>query len=420
MSDHASNANPPNLSLVERADILAKAYAAIQMYFAHWQALPPDFDFEAVYHKALEAGMQAQTRFEFTLIMMELFAALQNGHSLYTDQAIQQSEAAQHLCFRVGYAEDQWFVASSDLAELPVGAVITHLNHQPIEVFFQTNRKYLSASCERAARQKFMTLRLLLPQQFPVRLEDGTLIEVRKQPISIPESKTTSRWLKKNKIGYIHIPSFDDSQFENDALQAVENFRNAKGLIIDVRGNGGGSTPDRLVKSLMDRPYQYWAESTGIHLGLFKANGVLLKLFGSQLQYEHRVFLESSQPFFQSNFMWSAALELPKDPLYTGTLVILIDSVVGSAAEDFVVTFKNNGRATLIGETTLGSTGQPYMAPFENGVWFRVSAKRAYFPNGMPFEGIGIAPDIPLAPTIADRKAGRDVVLERALETFKL
>src|SRR5688572_19509177 len=111
MSEYAHE-NPqesPNLWLVERAEILAKAYAAIHMYFGHWQALPPDFDFEATYRKALEAGMQAQTRLEFTLIMMALFAALQNGHTSYTDHAIQQSEVALPLGFRVGYAEGQWF-----------------------------------------------------------------------------------------------------------------------------------------------------------------------------------------------------------------------------------------------------------------------------------------------------------------------
>ena len=76
---------------------------------------------------------------------------------------------------------------------------------------------------------------------------------------------------------------------------------------------------------------------------------------------------------------------------------------------------KYSGRATVVGETTAGSSGQPYIYDFGNGMLFRVGTKRMYFPDGSEFEGVGIKPDIEVIPTPADIKAGRDPVLERAV-----
>ena len=50
---------------------------------------------------------------------------------------------------------------------------------------------------------------------------------------------------------------------------------------------------------------------------------------------------------------------------------------------------------------------------------FRVSAKRDSFPDGSPFEGVGIVPDIEIPVTLAALKSGKDPILEKALEAAK-
>ncbi|HEX3529182.1 MAG TPA: hypothetical protein VH988_19155 [Thermoanaerobaculia bacterium] len=47
---------------------------------------------------------------------------------------------------------------------------------------------------------------------------------------------------------------------------------------------------------------------------------------------------------------------------------------------------KESKRARILGESSYGSTGQPYMVDFGNGISFRVSTRRVYFPDGSPFE----------------------------------
>jgi carboxyl-terminal processing protease len=106
-------------------------------------------------------------------------------------------------------------------------------------------------------------------------------------------------------------------------------------------------------------------------------------------------------------------------PGYQGQLVILADHATWSAWEDFIMPFKDNGRAILIGETTGGSTGQPYGHTFENEMAFGVGTKRVYMPDGTPFEGIGHAPDVPVERRREDLITGRDPVLEKAIAIIK-
>jgi hypothetical protein len=79
-----------------------------------------------------------------------------------------------------------------------------------------------------------------------------------------------------------------------------------------------------------------------------------------------------------------------------------------------VLPFKDNGRARVVGETTGGSSGQPYILDLADGMLAFVGAKRESFPDGSRFEGVGIRPDVEVAPTVDDIRAGRDVALDAA------
>ncbi len=91
-----------------------------------------------------------------------------------------------------------------------------------------------------------------------------------------------------------------------------------------------------------------------------------------------------------------------------------------SACEDFVAAMRISHRATILGETTEGSTGQPYSVEFpELKMAFRVSTRREYYPDGSPFEGIGVRPDVDIPLTRAMLMDKEDAVLERALTIIR-
>lgn len=74
-------------------------------------------------------------------------------------------------------------------------------------------------------------------------------------------------WVKKNRdyveeltngeIAYVHIRSMNQSslqRFENE----IDQFHNRKGIIVDIRYNGGGNIDQELLDILERRPYEYW------------------------------------------------------------------------------------------------------------------------------------------------------------------
>jgi len=105
----------------------------------------------------------------------------------------------------------------------------------------------------------------------------------------------------------------------------------------------------------------------------------------------------------------------PVADAFGGRLFVLVDRFCQSACEDFVMPFKDTHRAVVIGETTAGSSGNPYREELGDGMRVAIGAMRYRFPDGRPFEGIGIEPDVVVARTVADLRSGRDAILERAL-----
>jgi C-terminal processing protease CtpA/Prc len=93
---------------------------------------------------------------------------------------------------------------------------------------------------------------------------------------------------------------------------------------------------------------------------------------------------------------------------FGGEIAILADASTGSAAEDFLAPFKENGRATVVGRTTAGLSGQPFVKDFGNDMTLIVGSKREMFADGSQFEGIGTAPDILVGLAVDDVRRGID------------
>ena len=68
--------------------------------------------------------------------------------------------------------------------------------------------------------------------------------------------------LTDNQIAYVHIRSMNRpslQKFENE----IEQFHNRKGIVVDIRYNGGGNIDQQLLDILERRPYEYWNNRWG-------------------------------------------------------------------------------------------------------------------------------------------------------------
>lgn len=116
-------------------------------------------------------------------------------------------------------------------------------------------------------------------------------------------------------------------------------------------------------------------------------------------------------------FHWGPPLPLtPQQPHYPGKVVILVDEVTQSSAEYHTMAFRTAPLATVIGSTTAGADGNVSTVPLPGGFSSYISGIGVFYPDKQPTQRVGIIPDIEVKPTIEGIRAGRDELIERAIQ----
>jgi carboxyl-terminal processing protease len=382
------------ISLEDRARMASKIYHIVSSFFP---GLSQE-KFDADYDEYLRTVLHTDDRREFDLASMEFVARLHDGHSWFYDKWLDQT-TAQPIGFLAYPFAGKWTVVRSSLNSVKVGDVITAIDATSIEDFYARNRKYISGSSDRDTGVSFFDTPVIFPEKFTLTLADGRKIAIDRKndkKNAEPPRKTEGRWLLENSIAYIKVPSFHGIETQAEALRYLKDFHEAKTVVLDVRGNPGMGEPIALQSALMGKPYQSWTDSSSFH------GGLLLRSYDAA--YPQHSMITTSD-----------AVVHPFDSAYTGRLILLTDRICSCACEDFVMPFKYSKRATLVGETTAGTFSFTRYIPFDNGMVLNIAAIHHTFPNGSQFEGIGITPDDAVDITPEDLRAGRDLVLERAV-----
>jgi carboxyl-terminal processing protease len=404
------------IGVAERAWIASKIYSSIQLYFGHWQAVP-DLDLDAAYHQYLDQAMASDDRVAFDLASKEFLAKLKNGHSGFWDSWLNDRE--QPVGFSLAPVGDHWVVVSSRTSALAVGDAVRLLDGKPMGEFVADRSRYIAASSDTVRRRSVFNAAFLFPRVFTLTLEDGRTVRIDRfnqklQPAPAPVQE--GRMLEGD-IAFLRIPSFERPEDERAAIDFLRAHAGAKALVIDVRGNGGGNTPSGLIRAVMDRPYRDFTLSTSAFIALFGAYAQIARITpADQMSESDKGAFGALSGYVRPQIVTLGGLNTPDKPVYTGPLFVLSDIGCGSSCEDFLMPLKVSGRARILGEASTGSTGQPYYFEFGNGMGFRVSSKRESFPDGSPFEGVGIQPDVEVHPTLDDLRTGADPVLAKALE----
>ena len=213
---------------------------------------------------------------------------------------------------------------------------------------------------------------------------------MKRRKFKTPPSFT--KRLLPSGYGYIRFSGFDES-LRGDVMEAVESLKDSPGLIIDLRGNGGGSG---------------------------SMSQALITKFLSDTQKPGRLITRTGKPvslFFINAFENEPELKGDKKSAYTKPLVILTNENSASASEVFSGTLQDLGRATVIGQRSCGCLlGYMGYADIPGGGQLAYSEMGFVSPKGKRVEGEGVMPDIEVKLTQADIAAYRDRGLEAAIE----
>ena len=410
------------MPLDTRVWVAAKLYSAIQMYFAHAEGAP-EFDLDRDYRDYLKAAFAADDRRQFDLATIAFMGKLRNGHSMFYDTWLNE-HFGQELGFAILPMPEGWVVMYSRVPNLNPGDVVSSVDGKPMEQFYRQNDQYLEGSSELARKRKMGLTAWLWPASFELGLADGRTVAIRRREQKLEAARgfpsSQSAPAMPDGVGYVRIRSFEQPQFEAAAIRQVKALKDAKAIVFDVRDNGGGSTPTALLTAVLDRTWRDFRYTTPLLNGHVGAENQIRKIYPQASSDPYvRGYLDAFEEFRDAQMLTIAPVHPPAPDAFKGKVYVLINGFCGSACDDFAEAFKTSGRGVLIGEATNGSSGQPYYFDFGNGMSFRVSSKRYYLPDGGPFEGVGIRPDVEVLPSLADLKAGRDPVFDKAIELAK-
>ncbi len=194
-----------------------------------------------------------------------------------------------------------------------------------------------------------------------------------------------------DSVLYVNYRSFMDEISDAHLNELMERAQGLRGVIIDVRSNGGGSmlNAERLASSFTEQSY----------------------LFGRV-----RIKTGPCESCFSS---WNDMRVFPRNgPQYLGKVVVLTDRTSFSTTTYFAEMMRQNENAVLVGDMTGGGGGTPAYGELANGWIYRFSATQVVSVEGEHLElGVPVDFDVQLLPE--DEHEGVDTIIEFALSLFE-
>jgi carboxyl-terminal processing protease len=105
----------------------------------------------------------------------------------------------------------------------------------------------------------------------------------------------------------------------------------------------------------------------------------------------------------------------PREVVWEGPLIVLTGPASASASELLAAHVQDSGRGRVVGETTAGAVIGSRDVDLPDGGVMSLSLFVILTAERYSLEGEGVKPDIEVIPTLAQRRAGEDVVLEAAI-----
>lgn len=393
----------------EKVAGLSKFWSEAKYNFAFFDRMP-SFDWDGLYMAYLPKVRAARTTADYYRVMMRFASELRDGHTDVEPPKELFDAFYARPAFRATLIEDKVLVTDiydPALSQKGIAVGDEVLSIDGIKVRDYAQQRVAPQTGGFAPQDRTVRIYhyglfagpVAVPLHLVLKSADGQThaVTVTRRSVndgSLPARPHVRFEMLPGNIAYLAVNEFSDDQGAKTMQDNFAAIAAAKGLIIDVRENGGGSTSSgyAILQMLTEKPFLGSNFRTREYQAANRAWGVLPGW--------HRGYSDETSP--------DAA------HFFKGPVAVLIGAQTYSAAEDFVVAFDEMNRGTLIGQTTGGGTGQPLVFKLPGGGGARIGAKDDSYADGKVFEGVGIAPKIAVAPTVADIRSGRDPVLEKA------
>ncbi|HAO06555.1 MAG TPA: peptidase S41 [Chryseobacterium sp.] len=398
------NENPySNMSFPDDGFRLLSLYRYWNMinYFFPYKHLM-DGDWNKKLKKYIPQFINAKNELDYELATVQIIGDIQDTHANLWGGAdkIDEWKGKNYPPIHVRFIENQLVVTDYYNNELKsevglnIGDVITQINGKSIGEIINEKSKYYPAS-NIPTRLRDISADLLRSNSNNIEIEfvsGNSNPQTKTLKLYPKDSLDIYRWYKKseeksyrileNNIGYVTLQTIK----ETDIPKIKDEFKNTKGIIIDIRNYPSTFVP--------------------FSLGSY--------------------FISKSTPFVKftngnvdnpGEFTFTSNLEIPSQgKTYKGKLIVLVNELSQSQAEYTSLAFRAGDNTTIIGSTTAGADGNVSTIMLPGGLRTMISGIGIYYPNGGETQRVGIVPDIKVKPTIKGIKEGKDELLEKAID----
>jgi carboxyl-terminal processing protease len=390
-----------------RMAAFARLWSEIKYNFVYLEKRS-DVGWDGVLERYMPRIAAAKDDIEYGRILEEVVALLKDGHTNVYPKAVAPSDAPLVTLEPVQGKPVATAVGNlPELAPIKPGMELIEIDHTPVATIIARDLDpYIASSTvqDRALREMRMLLKGPPDSTIQTKWVDlqGKTVEITlhrnasKNRAAMP-TQSRGRFEYKELTGhisYMALNDFDDERVVSDFESKFEKARQAKAWILDLRENGGGSS------------------SIGYHI-----LGHFLTVASQGEAWRTRLYNPTLRAWGRPESWYEGSpdvIELADGPRYAGPVYVLTGPSTCSAAEDFLIPLKVHKRATLIGEPTCGSSGQPLFFSIY-GADVRVCTKWDRFPDRTEFVGVGVLPDVVASRTRTDIATDRDAILEAAI-----
>ena len=354
-------------------------------FYPYWPVVK--LDWEEALRQWLAAQPEVQSRAQLRDALARLAAPLDDGQARVLNAGDMSERAYLPLAIRpVG---SRWVVDESRVEGIRVGDELVAVDGVPVAAWYARRAAQESGSA-RFKRWRVRGAFLQGPKEAKVRLRlargaqvlDAAIAYDSPQPIGAPrrpQYEEVRPGIYYVDLGRVQMPEFD---------RMLPALREARGIVFDLRAN-----PSADARQLV----RYWIRDTD----------------GAQWMNIPRFDAPFKAPASGWSFGWQegrdGALDKPAK-------VLLADGRSIGHAESLAAYFPAQKAGAVVGEATAGANGNLAAATLPSGMRFVFTAMVVTRHDGSVLHVEGVRPDIEVVPTPQGIRAGRDEVLERALQ----
>ena len=366
----------------------------IEYFFPH--KYQTDQDWDGVLKEMIPKFIEANSKLDLHLAMLELIVKIDDSHAGLKTPTIEEMPYNNYLPARIDLVEDQIVVTQivdrqkALLNDLKVGDVLKTINGKNALDIFEKNKKYVWGSNDASKNKRiYHTLFMGIKESPQVAIERNGSVRTESlklynySELTYTSDNTGDKWtILEDSIGYVDLGQLSRS----DVGTMMGELMDQQFIIFDVRNSPKGTS----------------------------------RAIANYLNPSDTVFAVMAKPDlkYPGKFLWtgqSSCGEANPD-YFKGNVILLVNGETQNNAEFDCMCLQTAPNVTIFGSQTAGTLGNVSKFPIMQRLYTSMTGVGIFYPDRSPVQRIGIAPDIKVERTIAGIRAGKDEILDKAIE----